>query len=187
MSRIFQTASQWNALLLLDEADVFLQQRSTLSLERNRLVAIFLRKLEYFDGILFLTTNHVADFDGAVLNRIHLVLKYDDLDHDARRNVLAHFLEKADQGGQDISDEEIDRLATIKLNGRQVSLHHNYAKQALTSDMIQIKNTVAIAHALAAWKNAPVSYSCIKQALKANGYSARDFSGLDSSDTLYED
>jgi hypothetical protein len=44
-------------VLLLDEADVFMQSRDSKSLERNKLVAIFLRLLEYFEGILFLTTN----------------------------------------------------------------------------------------------------------------------------------
>jgi hypothetical protein len=51
LSRIFRTAKAWNALLSLDEADVFLQERSQLTLERNRLVPIFLRKLEFFDGV----------------------------------------------------------------------------------------------------------------------------------------
>ena len=39
LSRIFQTASHWNALILLDEADVFLEQRSAHDLERNKLVS----------------------------------------------------------------------------------------------------------------------------------------------------
>jgi hypothetical protein len=44
-------------VLLLDEADVFMESRNSNSLERNKLVAIFLRLLEYFEGIMFLTTN----------------------------------------------------------------------------------------------------------------------------------
>jgi hypothetical protein len=44
-------------VILLDEADVFMQSRDSKSLERNKFVAIFLRLLEYFEGILFLTTN----------------------------------------------------------------------------------------------------------------------------------
>ena len=53
--------------LLLDEADVFLQRRAELTLERNRLVAVFLRKLEYYDGVLFLTANLV----GPAVRRCH--------------------------------------------------------------------------------------------------------------------
>lgn len=88
LTHIFQTASAWKALLLLDEADVFFQKSAELTLEQNRLVAVFLRKLECFDCILFLTTNLVYQLDDAILNRIHLVMKYEQLDRDARR---AHF------------------------------------------------------------------------------------------------
>ncbi len=42
--------SRWNAVLLIDECDVFLEARSTNDIERNRLVSIFLRTLEYFEG-----------------------------------------------------------------------------------------------------------------------------------------
>jgi len=125
LSNIFQTASAWKALLLLDEADVYLQKRSDFSLERNRLVAIFLRKLEYFDGVLFLTTNLVNQFDEAILNRIHLVLKYENLDRDARRTIFVHFLERAEEDREaiNVSDEDLDRLAKANLNGRQVSMY----------------------------------------------------------------
>ncbi|OAG36190.1 hypothetical protein AYO21_09584 [Fonsecaea monophora] len=94
LGRIFQTAKAWKTLLLLDEADVFLQARSQLTLERNRLVAIFLRKMEFFDGVFFLITNLINDFDGAILNRIHLRMKYEDLDKKARQIVIAQSLEK---------------------------------------------------------------------------------------------
>lgn len=42
---------------------------------RNALVTIFLRMLEYFNGILFLTTNRVMSFDPAFQSRIHMALK----------------------------------------------------------------------------------------------------------------
>ena len=48
---ILEMCSRWNAVLLLDEADVFLEQRSLHELERNKLVSIFLRVLEYYEGV----------------------------------------------------------------------------------------------------------------------------------------
>ena len=39
----FELAKFWRAVLLLDEADVFLERRSASDLARNNLVAIFLR------------------------------------------------------------------------------------------------------------------------------------------------
>jgi hypothetical protein len=102
---------------------VFLQQRAELTLERNRLVAVFLRKMEYFDGVLFLTTNLVHQFDDAILNRIHLMMKYEKLDKDTRKTVITRFLERTydGRGLLNIGMEFIDRFACVLLNGRQVS------------------------------------------------------------------
>lgn len=124
---VFHTATAWNALLLLDESDVFLQSRSQTSLERNRLVGVFLRKLESFAGVLFLTTNLIHNFDEAVLNRVHLRTKFDDLDKNARRTVLVNLLKRISerQGEVDISEEYIDRFAASKLNGREVRLRYH--------------------------------------------------------------
>lgn len=65
LSRILDMASTWKAVLLIDEADVFLERRSLHDMERNSLVSIFLRVLEYYEGILFLTSNRVNTFDDA--------------------------------------------------------------------------------------------------------------------------
>jgi len=54
---ILERNNRWDAVLLLDEADVFLEARSAHDLERYKLVSIFLRLLEYYEGILFLTTS----------------------------------------------------------------------------------------------------------------------------------
>ena len=53
LKEVFQYAVTWKAILLLDEADIFLQERDVHDVKRNALVSIFLRELEYFDGILF--------------------------------------------------------------------------------------------------------------------------------------
>ncbi|KAF9879503.1 AAA family ATPase [Colletotrichum karsti] len=42
----------WGCVVLLDEADVFLEERTLQNLERNALVSVFLRVLEYYDGNL---------------------------------------------------------------------------------------------------------------------------------------
>jgi hypothetical protein len=52
-------------VLLLDEADVYLERRAAQDVLRNSLVSVFLRSLEYYKGIFFLTTNRVRDFDEA--------------------------------------------------------------------------------------------------------------------------
>ena len=52
--------------LLLDEADVFLEQRSLHNIHRNVLISVFLWELEYYQGIIFLTINLVSQIDDAI-------------------------------------------------------------------------------------------------------------------------
>ena len=118
-SNILEMNTKWNAILLLDEADVFLEARSAHDLERNKLVSIFLRLLEYYEGILFLTTNRVDNIDAAFESRIHLSLQYDELDRPSRKHVWITFLGRASNVGE-FSDEELEKLAERQMNGRQI-------------------------------------------------------------------
>lgn len=75
-----QLAQKWKCVLLLDEADVFLARRSQGDFKRNGLVSVFLRVLEYYAGVLILTTHRVGEFDEAFRSRIHVSLYYPRLD-----------------------------------------------------------------------------------------------------------
>ena len=136
LSRIFEIAIHWGALLLLDETDVYLERRSTADLVRNGLVSVFLRKLEYCQGIMFMTTNRASEFDEAILSRIHLMLRYEDLDTDAKTGIWGNFLQRArtPHGEALISKKDFERLKSTKFNGRQVSLRFLFSKQ-LHADM----------------------------------------------------
>lgn len=46
LTKVMNLAMQWSAVLLIDEADVFLEKRTLDDLERNAMVAVFLRRLE---------------------------------------------------------------------------------------------------------------------------------------------
>ena len=48
----FNLAHRWGCVMLLDEADVFLQSRDKMDMKRNAVVSVFLRILEYYSGIL---------------------------------------------------------------------------------------------------------------------------------------
>ncbi|KAJ4390715.1 hypothetical protein N0V93_004313 [Gnomoniopsis smithogilvyi] len=93
---VMAMCSRWGAILLLDEADIFLEERSLHELERNKLVSIFLRVLEYYEGIMFLTTNRVRTFDAAFQSRIHISLEYPELDKPARKAIWRNFLQRHD-------------------------------------------------------------------------------------------
>jgi SpoVK/Ycf46/Vps4 family AAA+-type ATPase len=120
---MFEVAEHWKALLLLDEADEFLRQRSHDS-NHSSLVAVFLRKLEYYQGIMLLTTNRVKDFDEAVQSRIHVGIRFGPLDVDTRREIWKSFLEKAntEKWRAAYSDKQLNVLAKHSLNGRQASV-----------------------------------------------------------------
>jgi len=48
-------AQRWGAVMLIDEADVYIKRRDD-DITMNAVVGVFLRVLEYFNGLLFLTT-----------------------------------------------------------------------------------------------------------------------------------
>lgn len=75
LEKVFLRAKRWNAVLLLDEADVFVLERGS-DLQQNAIVAEFLRTLEYFDGLLFMTTNRADDIDDAILSRCAAIIDY---------------------------------------------------------------------------------------------------------------
>ncbi|GAM37513.1 hypothetical protein TCE0_024r07493 [Talaromyces pinophilus] len=151
LNKILDIAHSWGAVLLLDEADVFLEKRTIQDIHRNALVSIFLRLLEYFQGILFLTTNRVETFDDAFQSRIHIALRYGDLTTKAKRSVWKMFLEKVKSidgvETETFTDKDLDILARHNLNGRQ------------------IKNSVRTAQALAVNEKLPLSMSHIKRVL----------------------
>lgn len=124
LNKILDIAHSWGAVLLLDEADIFLEKRTIHDIHRNALVSIFLRLLEYFQGILFLTTNRVETFDDAFQSRIHVALRYGDLAPKAKRSIWKMFLERVRgiEGVQtaEFSENDFDVLARHTLNGRQV-------------------------------------------------------------------
>ncbi|OCK83952.1 P-loop containing nucleoside triphosphate hydrolase protein [Lepidopterella palustris CBS 459.81] len=146
LQNILEMCTKWNAILLLDEADVFLEQRSLHELERNKLVSIFLRILEYYEGIMFLTTNRVNTFDPAFQSRIHISLDYPELSIDSRRMVWKNFL-AASQQANTITDRQVDQLSLMNMNGRQ------------------IKNVLKTAQLLASRKEAKLSYDHVMTVL----------------------
>jgi hypothetical protein len=89
----------------------------------NRLVAVFLRKLEYYQGVLFLTSNRGIHFDEAILSRTHLVIEYEGLTRGFRRDLWFTFLAKARtmQGPAVVEEDNIQHLESLALNGREAS------------------------------------------------------------------
>lgn len=156
LTTILEMVAKWNAVLLLDECDVFLEARSAHDLERNKIVSIFLRTLEYYEGILFLTTNRIKNMDPAFQSRIHISMEYPGLDKAARAQVWRNFLERG--VNHELSAEEIDKLADVEINGRQ------------------IKNVLKTGQLLSCHKKVPLRYVHLRTVLDVERKEMAEFS-----------
>ncbi|OHE91506.1 hypothetical protein CORC01_13202 [Colletotrichum orchidophilum] len=113
----FELAARWGAVLLIDECDMYLEKRSDASSKRNRLVSRFLKELEYYPSLLFLTTNRERSLDPAIYSRVHLNINYPALDEPSRLKIWQTFLEK---NNSTMSDGEFQSLSKIDVNGRRI-------------------------------------------------------------------
>ncbi|KAJ0342505.1 hypothetical protein KNSL1_010686 [Colletotrichum chrysophilum] len=132
----------WNCVLLLDEADVYLAERNIHDLDRNGIVSVFLRHLEYYPGILFLTSNREGLIDEAFKSRIHVALRYKSIDAPGTKKIWENILDRieldnekkavkvcfdrnellewAESHFDDIKDKKSDGLSAATWNGRQI-------------------------------------------------------------------
>jgi len=174
LGSVLELCQTWDALVLIDEADVFLEARNSTEIQRNALVCVMLRLLEYYSGCLFLSSNRSAgSIDAAIASRITVMLGYPPLDETGRakvwRNLIGLVPEHpvdADTGEMPekiakssrraakyrvpFSDEDYQELgAGYSLNGRQ------------------IKNSIVLARALARERGMPLSKPILKRAVTA--------------------
>ncbi|RSL48177.1 hypothetical protein CEP51_015671 [Fusarium floridanum] len=127
LQKVFALAGLWEAVLLFDEADVFLEARGSrgADMERNSMVSVLLRILEYYDGILVLTTNRLRTFDIAVQSRIHVAIEYGDLTKEQREKIFFEFLDQLNS--RKLVEEYEQCVAWVReegktkqFNGRQI-------------------------------------------------------------------
>lgn len=124
-------------------------------LNRNALVSVFLRLLEYYDGILILTSNRVGTFDEAFKSRIQLALHYENLTASQRRNIWRNFvnrLKTLEEPNVDFDDilDHLDDLSHEDMNGRD------------------IRNVITTARQVAQFKDRPVRYSHLRGVIKVS-------------------
>ncbi|KAI7765298.1 hypothetical protein ACKAV7_005169 [Fusarium commune] len=153
LESVFHLGKVWDCVVLLDEAEVFLEQRTLQDLKRNALVSVFLRALEYYEGILILTTNRVGTFDEAFKSRIQLALRYEKLKDYQRLQIWKNFLVRLKSLGEeesiDFDDIELylEELAKYPMNGRQ------------------IRNSITTGRQLAKYKRKKMTFAHLKRAI----------------------
>jgi AAA+ superfamily predicted ATPase len=85
---------------------------------------VFLRILEYYDGILILTTNRIKSFDVAVQSRVHLAIRYNNLQTQELRKLFLQFI---NEHPDEIDDERamkkwINEDFEHEVDGRQIRM-----------------------------------------------------------------
>jgi len=143
LRNILDVAVIWDAVLLLDEADIFLEERDEHNIERNAMVGVFLRLMEYHNGVLFLTTNRVKKIDSAFYSRISVALHY-------KKEGKAHRIWQNLLGAAGLDPEWADELYNYDVNGRQ------------------IKNSIRMAMTLAKSKSRKVQVGDLRRACTAS-------------------
>ena len=115
---ILQLGSRWNAVVLLDEADVYIAKRGA-DLQQNAIVASFLRMLEHHTATIFMTTNRAEDVDDAILSRCLARITYKAPDKESQRRIwgVISGLNRIDLCEADIA-EIVERHDT--LSGRDI-------------------------------------------------------------------
>ncbi|KPA39639.1 atpase family aaa protein 3b [Fusarium langsethiae] len=182
LSYFLELGQRYGALVLLDEADIYLERRRSSDIKRNGLVSVFLRALEYYRGVLFLTTNRVQSFDSAFLSRIHVALHYKNLGHEDRERIWSHNFDRLSRdsnGLVHVSSAARDfvwnseDVRSLKWNGREIrnamqtalALAENDAEEESTENV-----TICVKHLRAVVKMSRGFRDYIKHAVPIEGF-----------------
>ncbi|RBR25458.1 uncharacterized protein FIESC28_01696 [Fusarium coffeatum] len=202
LKRVFEMATEWNAVVLLDEADVFMAERNPNDIHRNELVSIFLRELEYFRGIIFLTTNLYQTIDTAFRSRVSLHLRFESLDRKAREAVWRKFLQLVPENDRvtDVTDESPDTGSTTPRNsdteeGAERGISTSYDDKPLDDEDIaelslwqlngrEIKTAVKMARSWCGYKGYAMTLSRLENSIKTTSPLANKDGDVDQS--LYD-
>jgi hypothetical protein len=106
LREVFSRVAAWGAILLLDEADVFVMQRGS-DILHNSIVAEFLRVLESFSELMFMTTNRPDDIDEAIISRCAAILHFEEPQGDLARKIWKVM---GDNFGVDMPPELVEQL-----------------------------------------------------------------------------
>ena len=116
LRKAFDTAREEDAILLIDEADSFLQDRSGAHRQWEvTQVNELLTQMELFNGIFVASTNLIDQLDSASLRRFDFKVKFDYLSREQRRELLARVVEGngAQSKGWQASAQKLDHLSQL--------------------------------------------------------------------------
>jgi hypothetical protein len=113
-SKFFQlckiSRAKWDSIVLLDEADIFLEQRCRQNIFCNVMVGVSLKLLEYHNSTTFLTMDCVFTFDPAIRSRISIAIKYRPLKRLTKKRVWQQLLDMINAKISETDLNEVCRL-----------------------------------------------------------------------------
>jgi SpoVK/Ycf46/Vps4 family AAA+-type ATPase len=121
LNQVFARAEEMDVILLLDEGDALLTQRTNIRTSNDRYANLetnyLLQRLESFEGILIVTTNAVDRIDNAFQRRMDLVVDFRPPEATERWNIWRMHL----PSGHEIDESLIADIAgRCAMNGGQI-------------------------------------------------------------------
>lgn len=132
LQTVLTRASRWKAVLLIDEADVYVHERGT-DIQQNAIVGVFLRLLEYYRGIMFMTSNRAVVIDDAIMSRATAWIRYNIPDVEALPQIWRVL---AAQYQVELTDADVEILTAnyLGVSGRTVKNLLKMARLLSASD-----------------------------------------------------
>ncbi|KAJ8070399.1 hypothetical protein OCU04_000774 [Sclerotinia nivalis] len=162
LERIFFLGRVWKCVILLEDAEMFLEKRTLGDLQRNALISVFLRILESYNGIVILTSSPITTMDEAFKSRIQLFLRYTPLTFAQRAKIWESHIKQLE------SLESLFNPSTINISELRANLSM-LAKYKLNGH--EIGHAVRTARQLALWKGIPMGFEEVQYAVSvAGGY-----------------
>ncbi|KAL7908160.1 hypothetical protein GGI35DRAFT_469920 [Trichoderma velutinum] len=129
LQTMFYLARLRGCLLIFEDAEALLEQRSPDDITRNGLVSEFMSELERFDGIIVLTSQSANDLDELLKARSRLSLHYESLTQPRRAQIWRKFLSHLDSLGE--KNIDIDGIVTHidELSERVMTEHQIFPRE----------------------------------------------------------
>lgn len=149
LANVYANAARWGAVVLIDEADVYIRERDS-SMEHNAVVAAMLVAFERQTAISFLCTNRSNDVDEAVISRCIAVVHFD---MPTAENSKEIWRIQARTIGVDVSEEVIDEIVA----------HHRTEDGVQRASGRDIRALLKLAYRYNLRRGVPIDAALLKQ------------------------
>lgn len=99
----FTRAMNWNAMVLLDDVDIYGYDRAQSEYKRAALLSTFLRQLEYSECFTFISMATIKDADRALESRVHVVIPFPRFDYSSQIQIWQRFIKSLDSNQVNVS------------------------------------------------------------------------------------